>query len=299
MRTRVTNLGFAAAGQEITVNSIQWTRDGEASEIAVGALDRVFVTNGSMTADKSFGTMAEPARLDRKSRSGAWQLWTKLAEGRPEFGDPGVFDGHIEESCWESFTVTTSDPLFFQLMEEFSGNEPGKGGLITLKDSSWLITLSMLAQPFFVGQPKDVSVWWGYGLFHDRTGDYVKKSLAECTGSEILEEVIGHLHFGAHKAALMAAANVIPCMMPYITSQFLVRKAGDRPLVVPEGSTNLAFLGQYAELPDDVVFTVEYSVRSAQIAVDTLLHLEQRPSPIYKGLHDPRVVFEALETLHR
>jgi oleate hydratase len=87
--------------------------------------------------------------------------------------------------------------------------------------------------------------------------------------------------------------------MPYITSQFLVRKAGDRPLVVPKGSTNLAFLGQYAELPDDVVFTVEYSVRSAQIAVDTLMKLDKKPSPIYKGLHDPKVVLEALQTLGR
>jgi oleate hydratase len=88
-------------------------------------------------------------------------------------------------------------------------------------------------------------------------------------------------------------------MMPYVTSQFLVRKAGDRPDVVPRGSTNLAFLGQFAELPDDVVFTVEYSVRSAQIAVYSLLKLDKKPSPLYKGQHDPRVLFAALETLHR
>lgn len=299
MQTRVTDLGFAAAGKEITVRSIQWTREGVAQEIALGASDKVFVTNGSMTADKSFGTMTEPAVMHRSRQSGAWQLWRKLAEGRPGFGDPSVFDSHIDESCWESFTVTTSEPLFLQWMQEFSGNQPGRGGLITFKDSSWLITLSMLAQPFFVGQPREVSVWWGYGLFHDRTGDYVKKPMVECSGREILEEVVGHLHFGAHKAEILAAANVIPCIMPYITSQFLVRKAGDRPLVVPKGSTNLAFLGQYAELPDDVVFTVEYSVRSAQIAVDTLMKLDKKPSPIYKGLHDPKVVLEALQTLGR
>jgi oleate hydratase len=123
--------------------------------------------------------------------------------------------------------------------------------------------------------------------------------MAECSGKEILEEVIGHLKFGEHKDRILASANVIPCMMPYITSQFLVRKVGDRPDVVPKGSTNLAFLGQYSEQPDDVVFTVEYSVRSAQIAVDSLLKLEKKPSPFYKGQHDPRVLFAALETLHR
>jgi oleate hydratase len=111
--------------------------------------------------------------------------------------------------------------------------------------------------------------------------------------------LIGHLKFDEHKEKILQTANVIPCMMPYVTSQFLVRKAGDRPDVVPRGSTNLAFLGQFAELPDDVVFTVEYSVRSAQIAVYSLLKLDKKPSPLYKGQHDPRVLFAALETLHR
>jgi oleate hydratase len=120
-----------------------------------------------------------------------------------------------------------------------------------------------------------------------------------CTGREILEEVLGHLHFDADREAILESANVIPCVMPYITSQFLVRKAGDRPHVVPKGSTNLAFIGQYAEQPDDVVFTVEYSIRSAQTAVYALLDLDKAPTPFYKGAHDPRVLFEALETLHR
>ena len=111
--------------------------------------------------------------------------------------------------------------------------------------------------------------------------------------------MLGHLHFNDGKAAIAAAANVIPCTMPYITSQFLVRARGDRPKVVPEGSTNLAFLGQYAEMPDDVVFTVEYSIRSAQTAVYSLLKLDKKPTPIYKGARDPRVLLEALATLHR
>jgi oleate hydratase len=124
--------------------------------------------------------------------------------------------------------------------------------------------------------------------------------MSACTGREILEEVLGHLHFNeGDKAAIIAASNVIPCAMPYITSEFLVRKAGDRPNVVPAGSTNLAFIGQYREQTDDVVFTVEYSVRAAQTAVYTLLGIDRVPTPMYKGAHDARVLFAALETLHR
>jgi oleate hydratase len=122
--------------------------------------------------------------------------------------------------------------------------------------------------------------------------------MSQCTGREILDEVLQHLRFQKSQQ-ILDNSIVIPAMMPYITSQFLVRKAGDRPQVVPAGSTNLAFIGQYAEVPDDVVFTVEYSVRTAWTAVAQLLHLDRQPPPVYKGRHDPKVLVEALQTLHR
>ena len=299
MGTRITNLGFKTAGSEITVESIQFIADGIDGEIPVEKGDLVFVTNGSMTADKRFGSMTEAPVMERGKLSGAWRLWETIAAGRPEFGNPAAFDSHIDESSWESFTITLNDPLFFQLMQQFSGSEAGKGGLITFKDSNWLLTLSVYHQPYYKGQPENTFVCWGYGLFHDKVGQYVKKTMAECSGKEIFEELLGHLKFDEHKEKILQSANVIPCMIPYVTSQFMVRKAGDRPDVVPKGSTNLAFLGQFSELPDDVVFTVEYSVRSAQIAVYSLLKLDKKPSPFYKGQYDPRVLFAALETLHR
>jgi oleate hydratase len=123
--------------------------------------------------------------------------------------------------------------------------------------------------------------------------------MGECTGKELLEEVLGHLGFEDDREAIVAASNVIPCVMPYITSQFMTRKAGDRPRVVPKGSENLAFIGQFCEQPHDVVFTVEYSIRSAQRAVYTLLALDKALTPMYQGAHDPRVLFEALSTLGR
>ena len=108
--------------------------------------------------------------------------------------------------------------------------------------------------------------------------------MIDCTGAEILEEVLGHLHFAeADTDAIMAASNCIPCTMPYITSQFMMRTGKDRPKVIPDGSTNLAFTGQYAEQPDDVVFTVEYLVRCAMTAVYTLLKLDKKPPAVYKG----------------
>jgi oleate hydratase len=297
---RVEDLGFESGSDAITVTSITTSGTDGAAILPVAPDDRVFVTNGSMTADKAFGSMTKAPGLDASNQSGAWKLWEKLAQGRPAFGNPAAFNSNIAESSWISFTVTVKDPLFLELMERFSGSAAGAGGLITFKQSSWLITLSIYHQPFFPDQPEGVAVWWGYGLFHDRPGDFVKKPLIECTGAEILEEVLGHLRFSAaDEAAVMAASTCIPCAMPYITSQFMVRKRGDRPKVVLDGSTNLAFLGQYAEQPDDVVFTVEYSVRCAMTAVYTLLKIDKAPPPVYAGLHSPQVIVDAIRTLHR
>jgi len=86
--------------------------------------------------------------------------------------------------------------------------------------------------------------------------------------------------------------------MPFITSQFLPRSKGDRAMVRPDGSKNLAFAGQFCEVPDDVVFTVEYSIRSAQMAVNSLLGLQHELPPVYKGQFNPRIVLEAFLALH-
>ena len=184
-------------------------------------------------------------------------------------------------------------------MEAFSSNAAGTGALVTLRDSSWLMSVVLAYQPHFPQQPADVTVFWGYALYPDRVGDYVPKRMSDCTGEEILTELFQHLHFTSHLPVLLAEANCIPAILPYITSQFLTRALGDRPQVVPEGSTNFAFVGQFVEIPDDVVFTVEYSVRSAQVAVYELLKLDKEPPSIYKSQFDPAVLFEAVKTLHR
>jgi oleate hydratase len=153
-------------------------------------------------------------------------------------------------------------------------------------------------QPHFIGQPADVEVFWGYGLSVDKIGDFVKKPMSACTGREIMTEIMGHLRIETDSRKILETSNCIPCMMPFITSQFLRRTEGDRPQVVPEGSKNLAFVGQFCEIPEDVVFTVEYSIRSAQTAVYSLLGLNRTPPQVYKGSHDPRVLLEAFLTLH-
>ncbi|MFE7167771.1 oleate hydratase [Streptomyces sp. NPDC057616] len=297
--TRVTDLGFAPGQHSGTVETLHLYRGGRGEKIAVAPEDLVLVTNGSMTDASSLGTHTS-APPPAGSRSDAWLLWHRIARGREEFGNPAAFDKHVKESRWESFTVTAKDPAFLDALAEFGGRETGRGGLMTFTASNWLLTIVANRQPVYRDQPEGVSVWWGYGLHPGRPGNRTGKPMTMCSGREILEEVLHHLRLDeALTARVLETSTVVPCVMPYITSQFLVRRREDRPAVVPAGSRNLAFIGQFAEVPDDVVFTVEYSVRTAWTAVARLLRLEKQPPTVHKGHHDPHVLAAALETMHR
>lgn len=294
---RVTGLDFKYGPSGKGVERLHYQQSGVQKEAAVGDDDLVFVTNGSMTAASSLGTMTSPPRLGTKEEGGSWALWESLAKDHADFGRPSAFDSNVAESKWLSFTTTLRDPDFFRLMEQFTGNKAGTGGLVTFVDSHWLMSVVLPHQPHFINQPEDVSVFWGYGLFPDEEGNYVKKKMSDCTGEDLLIELGYHLRFDDHIPLILKTSDCIPCLMPFITSQFMPRVRGDRPLVRPTGTTNIAFIGQYCELPDDVVFTVEYSVRSAQTAVYSLLGIDKKVSPLYQGQHDLGVLLGALETM--
>ena len=301
--TQITDLGIREDGGKQVVESLAYERAGQMGEPIMGEViirkhDYVLVTLGSMTEGSSLGDMEHAPQLKGKDANGAWALWEKLARGRPEFGNPHAFDGNVDASKWMSFTTTLSDPTFLRLLRDSTGNVPGEGGLITFPESNWLLSIVVPFQPHFMGQPETVNVFWGYGLYVDKPGNFVNKPMTACTGQELMTELLGHLRFDAEADAIMQKAICIPCMMPFITSQFMPRGEGDRPAVVPEHYSNLALMGQYCEVPDDVVFTVEYSIRSAQMAVCALTGSQRQPPAVYKSTFNAHVLLKALRSLH-
>lgn len=287
----VTALEHNTSNGKFTVTAIQCQPQGQAETISVRSSDFAFLQNGSMTDASSLGSMTSaPPKLGKQDCT-SWQLWETLANERSDFGHPEVFNSCIAQSCWASFTATLKDTAFFDAMQQFSGNVAGTGGLVTFRDSNWLMSVVLAHQPHFVNQPAGVQVFWGYALFPDRIGNFVPKAMADCSGAEILTELCGHLRFDAQT---VATANCIPCRMPYITSMFMPRSAGDRPLPVPVQSENLAFISQFVEIPGDVVFTVEYSVRAAQMAVYKLLGIKREVPPIKAHDDSVKTQFDAL-----
>ncbi|MEY6433106.1 oleate hydratase [Thioalkalicoccus limnaeus] len=301
LETQVVDIDFRLEGTRKTATAIHCIEDGVPRTISLGEQDYVFVTNGSIVESSAVGSMTRPAELKGKETAGTWTLWERIAAKDRAFGRPGVFSDRIDLQKWESFTVTLRDPTFLRHLSTAYGYIPGISGLMTIIDSPWLLSLVIAAQPHFANQPPGVEIFWGYGLYQDRLGTFVKKTMQDCTGAEILTELFGHLRISEQMRPVMEAQriNCLPVMMPFIDSVFMPRSPGDRPRVVPEGATNFAFLGQFTEIPDDCVFTVEYSVRSAQTAVYTLFHTGKRVPPVYLGGRKLKSLVQAVLAMNR
>jgi len=291
----VRDIGFAPSPGRITVDRLDYERGGITTSVAVAPEDLVLVTTGAQAADKSSGSMDEvpPARPSGRT----WALWERLAAGRTDFGNPDVFFGpaRIPDSRWITFTVTDKGTDFVNRVAALTGSQAGRGGLVTLKDSSWVLSLSIFHQPEIVDQPPGTSLWWGYGLHPERNGDFVQKPMTACTGAKILEETLRQLRFDQQLDAIMASSTCIPCDLPYVNNIWLPRNGTDRPPPVPKGATNLGLIGQYVEMPKDIAFTIEYSVRSAWEAINILLKRGPPPPAVYQGMYDPKALFDALK----
>ena len=300
---QVKNVIVSKAGGKKTATKIVYEKGGREGEINLTENDLVFVTNGSITENSTYGDQNTVPVLDA-SLGGSWSLWTNIAVQDPAFGKPEKFCGNIKESNFVSATLTTLDGRIPPYIERICQRDPfaGKvvtGGIVSVKDSSWLMSWTLNRQPQFKKQPGNELVVWIYGLFSDRPGDYVKKPMKDCTGIEIAEEWLYHIGVPLAEIHDMAvnSANTVPCMMPYVMSYFMPRALGDRPAVVPEGSVNLAFIGNFAETPRDTVFTTEYSVRTAMEAVYTLLGVDRGVPEVFASCYDVRMLMNSASRL--
>ena len=292
--TEVTDIDFDITSDRKQATRIHWIKDGQPGGVDLGPNDLVLTTIGSLTENSDDGDHHTPAKLNT-GPAPAWDLWRRIAAKDPSFGRPDVFGGHIPETKWESATVTTLDHRIPEYIQKICKRDPfsGKvvtGGIVTARDSKWLMSWTVNRQPHFKQQPSDQIVVWVYGLFVDTPGDFVKKSLSECTGEEITQEWLYHLGVPEADIPELAAnaAKTVPVMMPYVTSFFMPRQAGDRPDVVPEGAVNFAFIGQFAETTRDCIFTTEYSVRTGMEAAYQLLGIERGVPEVFNSTYDVR-----------
>lgn len=167
--------------------------------------------------------------------------------------------------------MTTLDERIPRYIEKIAKCDPfsGKvvtGGIVTARDSSWLMSWTANRQPHFKNQPDDQIVVWVYALYSDKPGDYTDKTIEEPTGEEITREWLYHLGVPVDEIDEMAAT----------------------------GAKNFAFIGQFAESSQrDCIFTTEYSVRTPMEAVYTLMGVERGVPEVFNSTFDVRTLLDA------
>ena len=280
---------------------IELERDGQQEFIDLTENDLVFITPGGCVENSAMGSQNTPAPYNTELRpGGGWDMWRRIAAQDPAFGNPDKFCFDPEKTNWMSATVETLDQRIIPYIKKICQRDPFSGGvvtggIVTVKDSDWLMSWTINRQPQFRDQPRGHCLVWVYSLFTDKPGNYIKKPMRECTGKEICMEWLYHLGVPEEEIEDLAehSANTVPVMMPYIDAFFMPRTDTDRPRIVPEGAVNFAFIGQFAETARDTIFTTEYSMRTGMEAVYTLLDIDRGVPEVWGSTYDIRDLLNA------
>ena len=302
----VKNVIIEHQNDRMIAKQIIYEKAGEENTIDLIEDDLVFITNGCCTDTSCYGDQTTAPDLS-KIRNGcgeSWDMWKNIASQAKnnEFGNPEKFCNNVDATNWMSATIATSDDEIIKYITDICKRDPrsGKvttGGIVTVKDSTenWYLSWTINRQPQFKSQDKGMILVWVYSLNTNKKGNYVKKAMRDCTGSEVCEEWLYHIGFPKDKIKEYAneKCNTTTCYMPYINAFFQPRKNEDRPLVVPKGSVNFAFLGQFAETPRDTIFTTEYSIRTGMEAVYTLLNVDRAVPEVWGSKYDVRELLKA------
>ncbi len=302
----VKNVVITTQGSKKVAKQIEYVKDEKEEIIELTEDDLVFITNGCCTDTSCYGDQNTVPDLSKiKNGYGeSWDLWKNIARQATngEFGNPDAFCSNVDATNWMSATIETKDEEIIEHIMKICKRDPrsGKvttGGIVTVKDSTenWYLSWTINRQPQFKSQDKDTVLIWAYSLNTNKDGNYVKKPMKQCTGEEICEEWLYHIGFPKEKIKEYATerCNTTTCYMPYINAFFQPRKESDRPLVVPKGALNFAFLGQFAETPRDTIFTTEYSIRTGMEAVYTLLDVDRAVPEVWGSKYDVRELLRA------
>ena len=286
LNRRVTDFEFkdTPMQDEITVTGLKMTNTetNEEEHVDVDDQTAVIFTNGSITDSATLGDFNTPA-AENMDYGAAASLWKKATERFYNLGNPDKFFNDRNASEWVSFTLTTSDHTLLNEITRITTQVPGNAlnSFISTSPITPLgqkdINMSIVVhhQPHFTTQKANESVIWGYFLYPRRRGEFVQKEYIKMTGKEMAEELLGQLskvdpgpgNIMDKKQEIMdSIINCIPVYMPYASALFNNRAKSDRPKVIPEHSTNLAFTGEFAEQPYQMVFTEQSAVRSGEIA---------------------------------
>ncbi|WP_434311525.1 oleate hydratase [Hominifimenecus sp. rT4P-3] len=269
--------------------------------IPIATDDICLVTDGDERRWFSRGNWERPANclLDKGPEEASF--WALAASKRPGvLGRPEVFFENVPFTETMDFSIVCRGDTLLRKIEAFSGNRPGSGGLVTLRDSSWGISFFVPVQPYYKHQQPEETVLIGYGQYPERLGKYVQKPMKDCTGREIVDEVLSCLRW--QEIWEKVQEEVIGCTLtrkPYARAAFSPHGMADRVSILPDPEGNLAFAGWFSDLPEETAGSEECQVRAARTAVYGLLRVEKEVLPVTLYRKDAKILAKALYAIYQ
>ncbi|KAK6819046.1 hypothetical protein RU639_008157 [Aspergillus parasiticus] len=275
--TTVTDITVDLQRGHQSISAFKTVQNGLENTVTVSAPDVVIASLGSSISGSTKGTNTRPPSLEilkaEDKLDENWSLWLAFGAGfGSNLGDPYNFCTRVGESREETFTISIRG---VKLSDHFmnlarADNDPIS---IILQNSNWLLSLFIPCQPLVPYQSTDVQVMWGYGSAPQHIGNFVKKPMLWCSGQEILTELLQHL--SVPPESILDHSITIPRVMPRLAAPLLPRACADRPMVIPECTTNLAVVGQFVEIPDETAATMDYGIHGAQLAIYQLMGVQE------------------------
>jgi oleate hydratase len=281
----ITRLDFLHNGFEVS-RSLQWS-------------DIVIATVGSTTSGCFVGADDRAPSLPEldvtEGLDENWSVWLELANKVAQFGNPYNFCTRSSESMLESFTITTEDLELYDKLNLLSSKRSAVGTVIALIESHWKLNMCVPLQPVFSNQPTNQRVLWGYAGSPRSEGNYVRKAMVDCSGSEILSELLAHLNIRSQPS--IRRTITIPRVLPRMTAHLLPRSPSDRLDIIPNTAVNIGLVGSFVNNPYYTAADISYGVRSARVAVSRLMGLSEYDDEDAKNNYLGTILLNSLKVI--
>ena len=264
----VTDIDF----EECKADAIHFTDKNIRKTVYLNDGDICIFPTDEMAKCESFGSFSESAP---KLFTTPYRLWEKLSEKHPAFKDPSLFFDEFDGDMSEEFTITLSNSLLPELIDNVTCGALGTDGVIVLDNSNWKMTICAVPQTHFKNQNEDTVILWGTASRFDRDGESCNKPMTDCSGAEILYELVSCLNLSeAWDDIRGTVINVIPCHRKYDKSY--LSPVSSKLEIIPTGIDNFAISGDFVDSDNSTVFAEEYAVTTARTAAYRLMNSRRK-----------------------
>lgn len=269
-QSQVTDIDFLP-GEKIQAKVLHILKNEKEEFVVLQDEDLCFITSGQTVEWEGAGDWCRKISTTQ-NRDNFRELWMKICSKKKGLGDPVVFFQREEKTTLLGFTFSCQKDLLLEAVRGEIGTSLKNGDMITLKESGWFISFRKVRCSRSGSGKEDQITIWGYALYPGEKGDFVKKSMADCTGREVFRELLYHLHISAMERELEnGVTEARLCKIPYANAVYMTLKSGNTPRIIPRGAVNLAVLTPYVLTEKGGVYTKAQAVENAQAAVCDLL----------------------------